>query len=86
MKYSSIFVCGLGGMPICPTFETANIVRPITTGMMKSGSGRDRSGSHKNGTPRNSIVLAKTKNSANSTGNGRNIGRQPPNGLTLYSL
>ena len=34
MRYSIIFVCGLGGRPRCPIFDTANIESPITTGMM----------------------------------------------------
>ena len=54
--------------------------------MMRNGSGRERSGSQRNGTPRKTMVFAKTKKSASKTGQGSSIGRQPPNGLTLYSL
>src|SRR2546426_8338218 len=44
---------------------------PYTTLFRSYRSGRDRSGSHRNATPRNSMVFANTKNRANSTGIGR---------------
>ena len=34
MKYTIVFVCGLGGTPICPILDSANIDTPITIGMM----------------------------------------------------
>src|SRR5438445_8819028 len=86
MKYNIILDCGFGGTPICPIFESANIDSPIITGMIRKGSARERSGSQRNGTPRNAIVLANTKKSASSTGIGNSMGRQPPNGFTLFSL
>ena len=58
----------------------------MITGMMYSGSGRERSGSHMNDAPRSSIVFWNTKKSANRTGIGSSMGQQPPSGLTLYSL
>ena len=63
-----------------------NIDSPSKMGMILNGSGRDRSGSHRNGTPRKMIVFAKTKNRASSTGHGISMGRHPPKGLTLCSL
>src|ERR1051325_4449600 len=86
MKYSMVLAWGFGGTPIWPTFESTNIERPRTIGMILYGSARERSGSQRNGTPRNTIVFANTKNSASSTGHGSSIGRQPPSGFTLYSL
>ena len=86
MKYTIILVCGFGGTPICPTLDSANIDRPMRMGMILSGSRSDKSGSHRNGTPRNAMVFANTKNSASSTGIGSSMGKQPPNGLTPCSL
>jgi len=64
MKVDHHLGLGIRGTPIWTDLGQPEHRQPIRIGMILNGSGRDRSGSHRNGTPRNAMVLVRTRRRA----------------------